>query len=287
MAKTGTGSKPKIGAVSFDLDHPFFGEVKEGMAEEADRLGTGLAYRSCSFSVKSQLDAIDEIVSSEDIDLLLLTASNDPAIVKKIAELDKKGIPVVTVHSDIPDSKRKAYVGANSYKSGTIAAGLMGRMVPADKALEVGVVTGDPVVFAHNERLRGFREYLATNFPKITIDAVVASEDDDYRCYEDVQKMIADFPMIRGLFFTAGGVYGGCKALWQLTTRMKFHVITMAEVPSTLDFMKKGVIDMTVVEDAEKQGRVAIRVACELLNGQKVEDRILTKNAIRTKECLY
>ncbi|MEE3481458.1 MAG: substrate-binding domain-containing protein [Lachnospiraceae bacterium] len=282
-----TAKTRKIGAVSFDLDHPFFGEMKDGMEDEAERLGVSLAYRACDFSVKSQLDAVDDIVKAEKIELLLLTASNDPAIVKKIAELDKKGIPVVTVHSDIPDSKRKAYVGADSYKSGTIAAGLMGRMAPPDKSLEVGIVTGDPHVFAHNERMRGFKEYLALNFPKITVDAIVASEDDDYRCYEDVQKMIADFPMIRGLFFTAGGVYGGCKALFQLTTRMKFHVITMAEVPSTLDFMKKGVIDMTVVEDAEKQGRVAIRVASEVLSGQEVDERILTKNAIRTKECLY
>ena len=282
-----TAKKRKIGAVSFDLDHPFFGEMKDGMEDEAERLGASLAYRACDFGVKSQLDAIDDIVNSEGIDLLLLAASNDPAIVKKIAELGKKGIPVVTVHSDIPGSNRKAYVGADSYKSGTIAAGLMGRMATPGKSFEVGIITGDSHVFAHNERMRGFQDYLSAKFPKVTVDAVVASEDDDYRCYEDVQKMIADFPMIRGLFFTAGGVYGGCKALWQLTTRMKFHVITMAEVPSTLDFMKKGVIDMTVIEDAEKQGRVAIRVACELLAGDKIPERILTKNSIRTKECLY
>lgn len=282
-----TKSTKKIGAAVFDFDQPFFSEMREGMEDEASRLGLGFTYRSTNFSIKSQLDAIDDILKKDHVDLMILAASNDPAIIKKIAELEKKGIPVICLHSDIPDSARRTYVGADSYKSGTIAAGLLGRMFDPDKAAEVGVITGDPNVFAHCERVRGFKEYMASNFPKISVDAVIASEDDDYRCYEDVQKMIADFPMIRGLYFTAGGHYGGCKALFQLTTRMKFNVVTMTEVPSTLDFMKKGVIDMTIVEDAEKQGRIAIRVAREILDGKDVEDRYLTKNAIKSKECLY
>lgn len=280
------GSAKKIGVAIFDFDAPFFGEMRAGLEDEAARNGLAITYRSTTFSIKSQLDAIEDI-QKEGVDLLILAASNDSAIIKKIAELDKRGIPTICLHSDIPGSARRAYVGADSYKSGTIAAGLLGRMVPQGKQMEVGVITGDPNVFAHTERVRGFKEYMATNFPKITVDAVIASEDDDYRCYEDVQKMIADFPMIRGLYFTAGGHYGGCKALWQLTTRMKFNVITMTEVPSTLDFMKKGVIDMTIIEDADKQGRIAARVAREILDGKPVEDRYLTKNALKSKECLY
>ena len=161
----------------------------------------------------------------------------------------------------------------------------MGRMVPADKALEVGVVTGDPVVFAHNERLRGFREYLATNFPKITIDAVVASEDDDYRCLRRRAEDDCGLPYDPRPLHCRWRLRRLQGPPWQLTTRMKFHVITMAEVPSTLDFMKKRRHRYTVVEDAEKQaGSPSASPGQELLNGQKVEDRILTKNAIRTKE---
>ena len=276
--------KPKIGMMLFKNDeHPYFRKLKKGVDDKLRDADAEGVFLECAFTVDSQIKALDELIKKK-CDALIISPTEHEEVIKKVNEAASKGIYIVTVDADLPTSKRSCFVGVNPYQTGEIAAGIIGRL--SEKKSEVCVVSGNRNFNAHKERTRGFKEYLEKHFPGITVDAVVYCEDDDYKCYEEVQNVLATFPMIRGLAFIAGGIYGGCKALYQLTTSMDFNVVTIGEIDSTRDFMEKGVIEMTIVSNPYPIGRTAASAALRLIKGEKTDEFIYMENAVKTKECL-
>ena len=67
---------------------------------------------------------MDQLVDS-GINGLAITPINHPDVARKIKELSEKGIPVITVNTDIENSGRLAYVGSNYLESGKTAGGLL------------------------------------------------------------------------------------------------------------------------------------------------------------------
>ena len=105
--------KLKIGVLLFGAENPFFDEVMDGLRQKLEELsiyGCTVIERRISFDLQSQLQTIDELLK-EEIHGLILSPYNDPAIQEKIDLLWENGIPCITINTDMPDSKRIAYVG--------------------------------------------------------------------------------------------------------------------------------------------------------------------------------
>ena len=119
--------KLKIGVILLGLNNPFYDDVLRGISEKAVELESyncTVLIKQTEYSLEEQLHAIDELVA-ENINGLALSPYNDKAVRRKINELYEKNIPVVTLNTDIENSKRLAYVGCNYYRSGQTAAGLV------------------------------------------------------------------------------------------------------------------------------------------------------------------
>ena len=155
LALAAQKKKNKIGIVLFSKNNPFFDEVSEGVQAKARELadyGVTTLTRRVEFDLAAQLAAIDELLD-EGIHGLLLAPYNHPAIQEKIDELVDRGIPVVTVNTDIFSSKRMAYVGSDYICGGRTAAGLLALMTEGET--ELGIITGSRNVLCHSERIRG------------------------------------------------------------------------------------------------------------------------------------
>ena len=101
---------------------------------------------------------------------LLITPYDDERIVNKINELSKKGIPVVTVCSDIEGTDRLAYVGSNNMRLGHTVGALLG-LISGGHA-EVGIITGSRDVLGQEQRIAGFLEKIQKEYPNITVETI-------------------------------------------------------------------------------------------------------------------
>ena len=280
-----TTSKTKIGLIIFGGNHPYFSPLKETMMECFKKNNIHLILRESTFSPSKQLEIINELIEKEKVCGLILSVANDEKIIQRINEIVDSGVPVITLHTDLPTSKRISYIGCDPYQSGQIAGGMMG-LLTKGKA-EVAIITGNKCIYAHNERIRGFEDKIKAEYPDIIINAISECYDDDYKCYEQVQKVMIDHPTINAFFFAAGGIYGGCKSIYQLTTRMSFSVITFGDVDAVKEFMKKDVIDASLLDDIAAQGEKALYVMKELLNAKTPVDEFYHfTNCLKIKECL-
>ena len=99
---------------------------------------------------------------------VLLKAPDLPEIVEAVDALVQKGIPVITVVTDIPHSKRIAYVGIDNRAAGETAAYLTGSWL--GKAKATVLVTLSSLGFrGEEEREMGFRKALRQNYPHLKL----------------------------------------------------------------------------------------------------------------------
>ena len=73
--------------------------------------------KQISFGVEAQLQAVKELLA-EEVSGIAMTPYNDERIRDCINTLYEQGIPVVTLNTDIENSRRIAYVGSNYTRSG-------------------------------------------------------------------------------------------------------------------------------------------------------------------------
>jgi LacI family transcriptional regulator len=100
---------------------------------------------------------------------VLLKAPDVPAVVDAVARLVSQGIPVVTVATDLPGSRRLAYVGLDHAVAGQTAAWLIGQWLGA--ARRAAVLVSLSSVRFQGEATRGeaFRQALQRDHPRLRI----------------------------------------------------------------------------------------------------------------------
>lgn len=276
--------KYKIGVILFSANNPFFNEVMEGVSKKAKDLehyGISTITRRIDVDVEQQLNAIDELLAM-DINGLLIAPCNHPSIRLKIDEIVDMQIPVVTVNTDIEGSKRLAYVGSDYFQSGRTAAGLFGLLL--NKPSLLGIVTGSSDVLCHTERIRGLTEVLSTEYPGIQIADIVENHDDEFESYSITKALLHKYPDMNAIFFTAGGVCGGCRAILESGRDLK--VITFDDVPTTIDMLKKGVISITIGQQPLRQGSKSLDIMFEHLTAGILpkEDECIINLTMKIKE---
>ncbi len=253
----------KIGVLLFQQSGLFFEDIKRGLAEKNEELsvyGITLEYRQTDFDENAQLAAIRELVDS-GINGLIIAPWNHELIKKELLRLEADGIPVITVNTDINDSHRIAYVGSNPFKCGQVAGGLMGMITGGSG--RIGIITGSHELQGHEARIQGFLDILSKKYPNLSVSAIEECRDDDYRSFELVQKMLSDDPKLNAFFFTAGGVYGGCKAI--AAAKGDYKVITFDDIETTREYILSDVITATICQDPIAQGSRALSLLADIL----------------------
>lgn len=255
--------KYKIGVIVFGRSNPFFDEVMRGIKDKSDELksyGITTIIRRVDFDVSAQLNAIDELVA-EGMSGLVLAPYNDRVICTRINELVETGIPVVTVNTDIEGSHRMSYVGSDYYRGGCIAAGLFA--LSSSAPVSLGIITGSDSILCHTERIRGLKQTLETSYPHIHIVDTVENHDDEIESYTVTKQLLEKHPETDALFFTAAGIYGGCKAVTE--SGLHPRIITFDEVPTTLELLKNKTVLATISQQPYKQGYRSLDILFEYL----------------------
>ena len=212
---------------------------------------------------------------------VLLSPYNAAEVALKIDELWEAGIPCVTVNTDIPNSKRIAYVGSDYHKCGRVAANLL-QLVDSG-IIRLGIVTGSHNILCHEERIRGFSDYVKANKLPVQIVDIRENNDDDYQSYDIVSAMLSEHPQINALYFTAAGVFGGCRAIQNSSLSKLPVVITFDAVPSTLEMLKTGIITATICQHPEEQGARSLSLLVDYLLTNKLPEQPLVHMDLEIK----
>ncbi len=192
-----------------------------------------------------QVDIFRQAVKEEPAGILV-SPIDKQAMVEPINDAISKGIPVVCIDNDAPDSKRLTYFGTDNYRSGYLAGDILGKKLGG--AGQVGILT-IPGLYSLDERQRGFEECIAENYPGIEIVDIKSDEADPSVSANATGQMLEQYPDIAGLFGTdaASGV-GASIALDERGKMGKVKLVAFDKDSSVLELVEHGKIEATLVQ---------------------------------------
>ncbi|MDR3645494.1 MAG: substrate-binding domain-containing protein, partial [Clostridia bacterium] len=252
------------------IGNHFFDDIIEGMeaaANSIEDLGITLCVKKAKgYSVEKQLELIDEL-AAQGVHALALTPINDKRISERLNALAVK-MPIVVFNSDIEGVAKLAFVGSDYYKSGRVAGELLGKI--AQGPCSVGIVTGSIKMSGHNDRIRGFADVAKHDYPFITVADIEENNDDEQTSYEVTKKMLASAPGLSALYFTAGGVEGGIRAVNELGSDRRLRIITFDATPAIRENLENGTIAFTICQQPYRQGYLPVQILADyLVSGAK------------------
>lgn len=135
---------------------------------------------------------------------VILKAPDDPEIIEAIARLHDRGIPVVTLVTDIPLSQRVAYVGIDNRAAGATAAYLMDRLLGSGDdtillALSRSAFRGE------EEREMGFRTTMRERAGRRTIVEATDTDGLDSAVRDRTIGLLRDHRDLTAVYSIGGG----------------------------------------------------------------------------------
>ena len=204
-----------------------------------------------------------------DFDGVAVVALDHPSVRAAINDLVEGGTKVVTLVSDVPSSRRHHYVGIDNIAAGRTAGALIGRLV-GPKPGKIAVVAGSQSLRDHAERIFGFNQVMASEYPQLDVLPIVEGRDDDGRSEQLTTKLFGDHPDIVGLYNAGAGTPGVAKALIETgrAGQMVFvgHDVTMI----TRKLLLQGMMDAVISQNPGHEARAAVRVLLALARGEPI-----------------
>lgn len=277
----------RIGVILQSAETPTMQIVSAGVrcaAEELRTSGVELVLREvAALDTELVLQAIEELVGL-GIQGLAIAPSTETEIRHCIDDLYEQGIPVVTLNSDVPGSKRLCFIGMDNYRGGQTAAGLMCQLLPDGG--KVFPLAGHLNNTAHNNRLNGFIEVLQqeTAYDITLLPFQPCFDRDDY-AYEIIQHVVQAEPDLAGIYVASNGQQGVCQAVEELGLKRRVKVIAFDLNEPNLSLLQSDSLSFVLDQEAFEQGYRSPYLLYEYLMHQKkpAQPLIYTDIAIRTK----
>jgi LacI family transcriptional regulator len=134
---------------------------------------------------------------------VLLKAPNVAPVTEAVARLHARGIPVVTLVTDIPHAARRAYVGLDNGSAGRTAAYLMGQWL-ADTAADVMVSSSGRRFQGEGERIKAFAETWQAARPASHVRVVTAGHGLHGPTVAVVGRLLARHPDVAAVYSVGG-----------------------------------------------------------------------------------
>ncbi|HET9307672.1 MAG TPA: substrate-binding domain-containing protein [Candidatus Sulfotelmatobacter sp.] len=229
--------------VSANLQVPYWKTAGTGFSNAAGQFKVRSDYTGPqNYDPKAERDAIDQAVQKKASGILL--GVTDPAVLKD--SIDKAigaGVPVITVDSDAPSSKRLFFIGTNNYQAGFTGGQ---RLAQELKGKGNVVVFTMPDQSNLQERLRGYKDALARN-PDIKVTRVVDIQGDPRIAFDTTTQIVGkERDKVQAfvcLEAQSGKEVAGVLNSYHVTGKT---VMAFDTDPETLDWIQKGLIAATI-----------------------------------------
>ncbi|MBD0379975.1 substrate-binding domain-containing protein [Paenibacillus sedimenti] len=270
-------SHRRVILISQELDNPYWRAIEQGAKEAAGQYGMDLAYDGPYRINPSEQSKLLEKSIAVKADAIVLQGIGDPYYRSLIDKAAAQGIPVITVDTDEPASRRLSYVGTDNREAGE----RMGELVAqaAGHAGSIGVLIGSEQAANQQLRLEGFRSVIG-KFPGLAISDVQSSRISRLEAAGQAETMLKQNPQIRYMVgFSALDGAGIQEAAVRIRPR-EVRIFAFDDVPETVEGIRTGQIAATIVQQPHDMGYKAIALLNEYFLGKVVQPQNFTDTTV-------
>ena len=195
---------------------------------------------------------------------VLLKAPDVPLITAAVDRLVAAGIPVVTLVTDLPGSRRCTYVGMDNRAAGETAAWLIGQWMGSAKKQQVLVTLSSNRYHGEEEREIGFRRALRERHRQLSVVEVSEGHGIDHATGPLVAQALKAHPDIAAVYSIGGGNAAIVDAFARAGRRCKVFIGHDLDADN-LALLRDGAIHAVLHHDLGQDMR---RACQELLRAQ-------------------
>ncbi len=240
---------------------PFLDEIRAGIEYEAANLTEYNYYSDVRVLPPLNADDCPELIADHLRDfsdrqyggvILFLSGSHDKCDASLTA-LAESGVPMVCLVNDLPYENRVAFVRADGYCAGRIAAEILSMSCRNQR---IAILTGDSSIHIHKENLAGFMSEADKGIFR-TAD-IFAHWDQPRLVTQRLNEIFSSSPSYQGLYITSASSVIACPDLMTLNRDKALKVVTTDLFHQMIPPLKTGVVSATIFQNPFLQGRKAV-----------------------------
>jgi LacI family transcriptional regulator len=248
--------------------HFFYDQLWSGVLDEGRRvaqLGVELINRPVQTLGVDDTEAFKELVKS-GVNGIILTAGNPEGLKPLIDHAEEKGIRVVCVSTDAPESRRSSIVCVEPRLNGSLAGELMGKFVP--RGSKVAVVAGMLSTEDHRRKTDGFTEAFPRHCLGGKIVKVIEGREDEDESFQKTFDLLGRFPTLAGIYVNTVNCLPVCRALGARGLAGKIKLITTDLFAEMSPYFQKGIITASIYQQPHRMGQTAVRLMADNLTSK-------------------
>lgn len=271
---TATSADPagdKTFAIVFPMIHTSFDPMVHDAEIYAEASGWQVIVDAPDASDAQGQPAIMEELIKRPVDGIAIGPADPAAMTAYINRAIDRGIPVICLGTDAPDSRRMAYIGINNFQAGRSMGDVIGRSLAGEgKVLLLSGISGQLSLI---ERIQGIKDYLTENHPGIVIVDEQNNEGDPQKAIEMTEAMIRQHPDFNALVCVE--TIGGAAAVtvwkakgWQNDPERV--ILAFNDTPGNLQGLRDGFIRTIVAQLRSNWAQLALDTLNDLSEGRSV-----------------
>jgi len=257
----------------------FYITMRKGAQAAADALGVNLLWQGGpEFNPTVQVPVLDAVIARHP-DAILIAPTDTKQLIEPLRKANEAGIPVITVDTFIGTGKYQtgagdadfplSYIASDNILGGQIAARALAEAIGGEGKVYVSNVK--PGISTTDQREQGFKDEMASDYPKITVLETQYNEDDANKAASQLQAVYARNPDLKGVFganlFSALGAANGVQQAGQTGN---VRVVAFDAPTSIVDNINSGLVDMAIAQHPAEIGYYGVVSAYAHLTGQSI-----------------
>ncbi|NOU71346.1 substrate-binding domain-containing protein [Paenibacillus sp. LMG 31458] len=270
-----TEQKKHLEVVLRSQNGDYWKTVKMGAEVAAKEFDVTLDFRAPGdeADVKGQIALMEQSISSGP-DAIVLAPNGYKELSGIVDDAYMRGIPVITIDSEVETRKAKSFIGANNYEAGQLAG---------KQLIKLAGTSGDIAIvsFMQGERNTELREQglleELSKYPDVKVIEKVYSLTDYELAAQLTHNMMEKHPQLDGIVaLNEISSIGVAHAIQSMDLQDKVKIITFDSTSEELELLQEGVIQATIIQNPFSIGYLGVKNAVEALNGKKVPSRVDT-----------
>lgn len=242
---TGHKSNEKYYLVCANIKLPYFQAAASGLAKAGKDLDVSVETTGPdTYDPQAEQQAFRNALAKQPAGILVSAA--DPNLMRSdIDSAIAKGVPVITIDSDTPNSKRLCFIGTNNHQAGVMGGKRLSKELNGKGNVVIYTMPGQANL---EERLHGYKDALADS-PGIKIVETVNVKGDPRVAFDATNDLLDKGKLKPDAFACLEAI--ACKEVADVLERKKITgkvIVAMDTDQGTLDWIKKGGIAATIAQ---------------------------------------
>ncbi len=244
--------------ISVNVKVPYWQSAGAGFGQANQQLGIGYTFTGPdTYDPAAEREELARVIQKKPSGILISVA--DPgAVTEEIDKAIAAGIPVITIDSDAPASKRLFFIGTNNYQAGMAGGKRLVQELKGKGNVAVFTMPSQPNL---NERLRGYQDALEGS-PQIKLAHIVDIKGDPRVAFDTTTQFLANDKKERIDAYVCLEALSGKEVANVLNNNgIKGRtIIAMDTDPDTLEWIQKGVIAATISQKPYTMAFVGLKM---------------------------